>query len=122
VKKKKLYVFGNRYLEFDSLGTKIAESFSKEISISYVNAPETLLYSKDKEITIIDVVRGIRKPVLIEGASRIRSRKIMSLHDFDLGFVLRLMHELGSDKKIKIIGVPQHGNAAEIAKEVRPWI
>ena len=46
----------------------------------------------------------------------------MSLHDFDLGFFLSLMKELGINKKIKIIGIPENGNIKEIADGVKACI
>ena len=81
-----------------------------------------MLDSKDEELLILDVVKNIRKPAIIEDASRIMTKNIVSLHDFDLGFFLKLMNEMKINKKLKIIGVPSKGNAAKIAKEVEKWL
>ena len=57
-------------------------------------------------ITIIDVVKNIKYPVLIKDISRLRSRKITSLHDFDLGFQLKYLKKLGKLGNVTIIGLP----------------
>lgn len=59
----------------------------------------------DEELIIIDAVRGIKKPCLL-GIDDLKDRRISTLHDFDVGFFLKLMKRAGKLKKIKIIGIP----------------
>ena len=56
----------------------------------------------NNEILILDVVKDIKKTIVISDVSQIKTRRLMSLHDFDLGFFLNLMKELGINKKIKM--------------------
>ena len=119
---KTLYVFGNEYLKDDSFAAKIAKLLNKRMRIINCTSPEILLDSEEKEILILDVVKKIKKPIIIKDISRIRTNKMISLHDFDLGFFLKLMEAMGINKKIKIIGIPTDGNAGVISKEVSKWM
>lgn len=112
-----LYVFGNEYLKDDAFAKQVAKSLDK-VNIIPCTSPEDLLDAKEKEILILDVVKNIKKPIIIKNVSQIKERNIISLHDFDLAFFLKLMNKLGLNKKIKIIGVPSKGNIGKIAKEV----
>jgi len=122
LKKKILYVFGNEYLKNDSFAKKISKIIANKIKVVLCTAPEILLESNEKEIIILDVIKNIKKIIIITDISKIKTSKIISLHDFDLGFFLKLMKEMKINKKIKIIGIPCKGNAAKIAKEVEKCI
>ncbi len=118
-----IHIFGNPYLEFDSLAIKVAKNLegNKSIKIIYCNSPEILIESEENEIIILDVIKGISKISIITDISQIKTRKLTTMHDFDLGFFLHLMKELGINKKIKIIGVPESGDIEEISKEVEKY-
>lgn len=115
-----LLAFGNEYIKTDSLAMEI----SKELEINNVDVRRC--YSVDslydyqdyEEIYILDVVKGLEKTTLITDIDKIKSHKLYSLHDFDLGFFLKLMKELGMLKEIKIIGIPQQGDKEDIKKEI----
>jgi len=59
------------------------------------------------DMVIIDVVKGIKKPRLLK-IDDLRERKIDTLHDFDLGFFLKLLRSIEKINRIKIIGIPMH--------------
>ncbi|MDO8740779.1 MAG: hypothetical protein Q7J54_04390 [Candidatus Woesearchaeota archaeon] len=112
--------FGNEFLENDSLAKKIADEIKLEgfEFIKTDNVDDILNYANSDELYILDVVENIRKTVLIKNIDDLKSSKICTLHDFDLGFYLKLMKEIGKIKEIRIIGIPQEGNTEEIKKEV----
>ena len=118
---KNLYVFGNEYLEYDKFAREIAKQI-KNVNIINCRSPDELLEINDNEILILDVVKDIKKTIVISDVSQIKTRRLMSLHDFDLGFFLNLMKELGINKKIKIIGIPENGDIKEIADGVKACI
>ncbi|HLC50222.1 MAG TPA: hypothetical protein VJI97_02235 [Candidatus Nanoarchaeia archaeon] len=118
---KTLYVFGNEFLDDDKLAGIVSNNLKGNFKVERCRSPDDLL-DAGKEIVILDVVKGIKEPIIIKDISKIKSRNLMSLHDFDLGFFLKLMEGMGINKKIKIIGIPQKGNAKDIAKEVERWI
>ncbi len=127
---KILYVFGNEYLKDDAFAKDVAKEIVKsagkklknKLEVKLCAHPEILLGAKEDEILILDVVNNLKKPILITDVSQLKARKLVSFHDFDVGFVLQLMKSLGTDKKIKIIGIPQQGDAKKIADEVKGWI
>lgn len=121
-KKKDLYVFGNDFLEYDNFTGKVADCLKEKVNVIKCSSPDLLLDSKSREILIMDILKDAPKPVIINDISRIKAGKILSLHDFDVGFFLNLMKRMGMDRKIKIIGIPDNGSAQKIALEVEKWI
>lgn len=117
---KKIYVFGNPYLENDNFAHKVAGKL-KNIQVVPCRGPEELIGEKE-ELLIIDVVNGINKPLVIKSIEQLKARKLTSLHDFDVGFFLHLLNKVGAVKRIKIIGVPEKGDSKKIAKKVEEWI
>ncbi len=117
MKPKKLYVFGNEFLDYDNFALKVAGKL-KNARIVHCTSPESIFDSSEKDILILDVVKNSKKTLIIDDVSNLKISKMMSLHDFDLGFFLQLMKNMGINRKVKIIGIPQKGNAADIAKEV----
>jgi len=115
--KKTIYVFGNEHLEGDGLAREVASLLPLSFSVVHCRSPDELLEEKG-EILILDVVRNIKKPMLIEDISRLKTRKMVSLHDFDVGYFLALLRELDPNQKVKIIGIPPQGDRKEIAKKV----
>ena len=108
--KKIIYIFGNPLIESDSLPIKIAS----ELRIKFpkfkfiIKDPNENLKPKDKSITIIDTVLGIKKVTMLRDIDLIENSGRFTMHDFDLGFNLKLLVKIGElDKdKIFIIGVP----------------
>jgi hypothetical protein len=117
---KNIYVFGNEYLHEDRISREISNYL--KCGIVHCRSPEDLLEANDGEVLILDVVKNIKDPVIITSSKQIKTRKMLSLHDFDLGFFLNLMERMGINRKIRIIGVPSEGNAQELAKKVEKMI
>lgn len=114
----KIYCFGNEFLEDDSLAKEIADEIKIEgIEFIKCNSPEELFLEED-QINILDVVEGISEVILIEDINQLRENNLLSLHDFDLGFFLKLMKGAKQIKKVKIIGIPVRGDKEEIKKGV----
>lgn len=113
---QKVYVFGNEHLPEDRLALEVA-SLLGEFEVRHCRSPDDLL-DAEGDILILDVVKGIRNPMVIESISQLKTRNMVSLHDFDVGYVLTLMNSLGISKKIKILGIPQKGESKKLAKEV----
>lgn len=118
---KKIYVFGNEYLEEDKLAKEVSRHI-EGCKVVHCRSPDELLEAEEDEILILDVVKDIKKPIIIDDFSKIKTRNMLSLHDFDLGYFLKLMKEMGINKKIKIIGIPSKGDIKGIAKEVEACI
>lgn len=68
--------------------------------------PNENLEKEGRDLNIIDSVEGIDKVVLITDIDAVRISKVYSMHDFDLGYSLRLLKKLGYLDSVKILGVP----------------
>ena len=73
---------------------------------------------EDEYLVIIDSAEGIEKTVVLMDIDKISSGKLYSLHDFDLGFTLKLMKKAGKLKEIKLICVPRHLDEDTALKEI----
>jgi Ni,Fe-hydrogenase maturation factor len=112
-------VFGNEFLEDDCLAGDVAKHI--DATIVHCTSPDDILLVEGN-IVILDVAKGINEPVLITDVRQLKTRNMISLHDFDVGFFLNLLEELGEKKSITIIGIPMTGDPKEIAQRVEPWI
>lgn len=117
-----LLCFGNPYLEEDNLAISIADSLVmdeiKNLEIIKCISPDEILSYMDKEFYILDVVKDAEEVMLIDDIDRLTTSNLVSLHDFDLGFFLKLMKETGRIGKVKIIGIPQKGDINELKQKV----
>ncbi len=119
---KYILCFGNPYINEDNLALCVADLLSKEsikgIEIVKCISPEEILNYLDKEFLILDVVKGAKDVVIIEDIDMLRSDSKVSMHDFDLGFFLKLMKETGKLDKVRIIGIPQKGDVEKLKDKV----
>ena len=112
----KLYVFGNEYLSEDNMAVKVANIL--ECDIVHLRSPDMLL-GTEGDIVILDVVKGIEEVIVIDDISKLKDNPLVSMHDFDLSFFLKMMKELGDERKVVIIGVPSEGDVNVIADSVK---
>ncbi|MEM3373713.1 MAG: hypothetical protein QXE31_00685 [Candidatus Woesearchaeota archaeon] len=107
----RIYVFGNLLYEKDSLPIKLIHLLKKEfpkiefIEFEPTEGIETL---KEKNLIIIDTIQGINDVVLFKEIEKIKTESIVSLHDFDLGYNLKLLKKFGLIENVFIIGVPEN--------------
>ena len=114
----RLLVFGNPYLAEDSFANHVASHLDSWNPV-FCTSPDDILQYEDEEFVVLDVVKSIDKVVIIYDINTLKTRNIMSLHDFDLGFFLRLCESMGVGQKITIIGIPQKGDLNDIVRQVR---
>ncbi len=62
----------------------------------------------EKEVWIIDVVKGIRSVQLLteKDVDRLKNFPRMTIHDFDFAFQLKLLMNLGVIERVHIVGIP----------------
>ncbi|MDD5147832.1 MAG: hypothetical protein PHH08_00025 [Candidatus ainarchaeum sp.] len=121
---KKVFVFGNRLLEGDSIALKAAEELknkrqSGKFEFEEIESLNDLEEIPD-ELVILDCAEGIEKIRVFADLKFLREKKNFSLHDFDLGTELLLFEKIGKlrGKKIRIIAVPQGMPLEEAVKGV----
>ncbi|PLW80110.1 hypothetical protein C0585_04310 [Candidatus Woesearchaeota archaeon] len=105
-KTQKIFCFGNPYIKEDSLAIELADELKiKGFEFVKAYSPDFLMdYSGD--LFILDVAKGISKVEVVEDTSFLSSNEMLSLHDFDLQFFLKLLDELGNLGKVKIFAIP----------------
>ena len=87
--------FGNEYVHGDTLAKEIADEIEIE-GVNFIkcdNVNEVL--SHKGELYILDVAKGINEIKIFDDIDKLSVKNIMSLHDFDLGYFLKLMKETG---------------------------
>ena len=68
------------------------------------------------EIVIIDVVKGLKKARLFDGADAFAKTKSVTTHDLDLCSMLKIL-EAVEKRRFRIIGVPFGSEKTEAARE-----
>jgi Ni,Fe-hydrogenase maturation factor len=120
-KKLTIYIFGNLLLDFDNLPIRLLPKLKKRfLDIDFIiqDPNENIKLPQNGELIIIDTVMGIKKVTIIDKIEKLETSKIYSMHDFDLGFNLKLLKKIGALKKIKILGVPSDYSKEETIEEL----
>jgi Ni,Fe-hydrogenase maturation factor len=120
--KNKILCLGNEFIEEDSFALKVAGELTTELpNIQFLNVKDSFqlmeFLNVYDNVTVLDVVSGL-KDVKIIGIDELSENKIMTAHDFDAGFVMRLFE----NKSLKIIGIPMKGNIVNIKENVKKLI
>lgn len=106
----KIYVFGNPLVREDSTPLKLLPQLKlkfPKIEFIVTDPNEDFPPEGEKDLLILDTVKGIKKPMLLDlnDLQSIQSTPI-SPHDYDLMFHLQLLLKLKKIKSAKIIGIP----------------
>jgi Ni,Fe-hydrogenase maturation factor len=116
---KRIYCFGNPLIAYDNLALKLAKEIKiKGVEFVICRSPEELWGQNAQKLVIMDVAKGINQVRVFADISKIQSGKLLSLHDFDLGYFLKLMAKMGELPEVKIIALPMGGEFDQIKKEV----
>jgi Ni,Fe-hydrogenase maturation factor len=105
---KTIYIFGNPLLPFDSIPIELKKDLENMLpNFEFiVQDPNENLKPKNKELIIIDTIQGIDKVIILNEIDKIENSPKYSMHDFDLGFNLKLLQKIGELEKVTIFGVP----------------
>jgi len=119
----KFLVFGNELVEQDSLALKLIPKLKEEFSdIEFKGFDPTENLEAEIEngkLHIIDVVQGIDKVIVITDLQQLKQDKVYSMHDFDLGFNLKILEKIDKLKEIEIIGLPQDMDDEEALSQIQ---
>ncbi len=119
----KIYVLGNPLLEEDNLPLKILPKLKGLFpEIDFLELDPTENFPEEDKIVLIDSVAKINEVVLIKDVEKITPPPNYSVHDFDLGFQLKLMKKLGKLKDLTIIGLPNNLSEKEALIKLRETI
>ena len=114
--KNKILCLGNEFILEDSLAKKIGEELKKQgLDIININDSFQLLnHIGESGLVIIDVVKDLDNCRIID-INDLSKNNILTAHDLDAGFFLKLF---GENKDIKIIGIPMKGEVENILDKV----
>ena len=117
---RKIYCFGNPLVPEDSLALQISGEFKLDgWKFIKCRSPEELFNEDQEEMIILDVAKGIDEIKVLKDLSKLKSSKLLSLHDFDLSYFLQLLEKLGQLPKLKIIALPMKEHQDN--KEHQEW-
>jgi Ni,Fe-hydrogenase maturation factor len=109
----KIYILGNPNFEQDSLPVKLLPKLKSSLpNFEFIHLDPTENLPEQDHLILIDTILNINEVKLLTESDleKIQSSPSYSLHDFDLGFQLKLMKKLDKIKKITVIGVPDKKN------------
>src|SRR3989338_9065843 len=116
---KRIFVFGNPDLMFDSLPLRILDKLKKQFpDITFEVLDPNEEWDPPKNLIVIDTVFGIDHPKIVSRRDCLSGYPKISLHDFDAGTHILYLKKLGKIKKIKIIGIPPTISEEEAYKAV----
>ena len=127
----KILVFGNPLIKEDNLALKLIprlkKHFSKNKGLDFIETDSTEdLHKHGKDLIILDVAIDIDKIELIDDLDRLAVGKVYSMHDFDLGYNLKIFQKLGLIDSVRIIAIPQLMDEELAFEEVqlilRKWV
>lgn len=119
-KRHKILVFGNPIVNKDSIPLKIIGRLAERMpGIEFREFdPNENLEKEGRDLNIIDTVQGARKVILITDIGMIQTSKLYSMHDFDLGYSLKLLKKLGYIDSVRIFGVPMRINQKDALEQL----
>jgi len=118
---KYVLCFGNPYIGGDDLVVNLVKDFKVEgYEFVCCRGPEEILNYADKDFVLLDVAKGISEITLIDDVNKLNFKNMISLHDFDLNFFLKLYDTLG--KKVRIIAVPMGYSVDKLKKEIKKFL
>ena len=119
-KKHKILLFGNPMLKEDSLPLKLMPRLIKKLpQVEFKEFdPNDNLENEGRSLNIIDCVQKIKKVTLITEIDRIETSKIYTMHDFDLGYNLKLLKKMDYLDEVRIFGVPMRMKEDEAFKQL----
>lgn len=105
---KTIYLIGNTLVPEDALPLQIKEKLIQRFpNITFKEFdPTENLPEGSPDLTMIDTVKGIDRVCLFRDIDSFTSQKAYSMHDFDLGWQLKLYRKMGKVEEITIIGIP----------------
>lgn len=119
MRKKTFYVAGNPLVKEDSVPLKIMNRLQKRFPHhKFKEFDPTEDFPEEKSLNILDMVIGLDDVQVIKDINKIVTGKLYSLHNFDLGFNLKLMKKAGKIRSANLIGIPVNMKEKDALKGV----
>ena len=112
--------FGSTAAKGDDLALRLAAEIKMAgTKLIAVNSADGLIEHLGSDFVILDVAKGIRKPKILAGTGALETGRLVSLHDFDIAFFLKLAQKSGLQQNVTVIALPMETTMDE-AKKVLP--
>lgn len=107
-KPPRFLVFGNPMVGRDSMPLKLIGKLRERFpDMEFVEFdPNENLEREGRDLNIIDAIEGIDSVVMITDIEEIQDSPRVSMHDFDLGYSLKLLKKLKLIDSVRIFGIP----------------
>lgn len=115
----KVLCFGTKLVENDDTALNVCELLRNDFAgMEFIicDDPSEILEHADGAI-ILDVVKGIDHVQFIDD-DLLKDRDLYTLHDFDLGFFIKLVKSIGGPKT-RILGLPYGKPAQSLLGDVK---
>lgn len=120
---KKIYVIGNPLVIEDSLPITLLPLLKREFpQFEFSEFEPSEDFPEEKEILIIDTIINAKEVSLVTDIDKIISENAVSLHDFDLGYNLKIMKKFKMIGGVKIIGIPPNMMQEQAINGIRKLI
>jgi len=120
--KKRIYVFGNVFLSFDSKPVIMMSHLQRQhpgVEFIQTDPNENFPPHGEVDLIILDTVQGIDRVMLLDSEDLAKIEKTpVSPHDYDLLFHLLLLKKLRKITRVRIIGVPQKAGQGDTLADV----
>ena len=120
---KTVLCFGSEGFEGDDLAFAVCQElvgYSDDIQFVKCDTPMDILgYAGGKDLYILDAIKGIDKVSLFDSVDNFRRSKSVTVHDQDLGLMLKILLEMNMLPDVMIIGIPIGSNADTAVEEVK---
>lgn len=122
MKTKTIYILGNPSIEQDATPIKLLPQLKKTLqqyNFQHLDPTENL--PEENHLILIDTILSLKEVKTLNETEldKIQNSPTISMHDFDLGFQLKLMKKLGKINKVTIIGIPEKGNSKTILEQIK---
>lgn len=117
---KNIFLVGNPLVDEDSTPLSLKPLLQKKFpDINFTEFdPSEELPDNLEHFCLIDTVKGIDEPRIFNNVDEFLNKKAVSMHDFDLGWTLKLYKKTGKLKQITIIGIPYNKKPEEIFEKL----
>ncbi|MFH1290717.1 MAG: hypothetical protein ABIH92_04895 [Nanoarchaeota archaeon] len=117
---KTIYILGNPSFESDSLPVKLLPKLQSSLpEFKFIHLDPTENLPEEEHLILIDTILNLKEIKVLTNIDKIQSSPNVSMHDFDLGFQLKLMKKLGKIDKVTIIGVPDKGDEEQTLNKIK---
>ena len=114
----KILCFGNEFVEEDSLAKRLSKEMDLD-GFEFVGCgrPEDILGHLNEKFIILDVASGLKRVSLID-VDDLKHDSLITAHDFDLSYYLKLLTHAGEISDVKVVGIPPKGDVEKIKKDL----